>query len=540
MTRASTFRLLARTTDPTNQLMLRAFRLLNPESSKSRSGGNVRLRGVGFLKQRRGWADPSPVNKGPGYRLRARAASEKGFTLIEVLVSALLVVLISAAVAEALVTSGDFTGYTRNHSQADVVAQQDQERMKAMSDAQLTALDQTRTVTLNNTKYTVTSTAEFLDANGGSSCTSRGAAYFKLTSTVGWSGAVGGSAKSVTEESLITRSLAGSMVASVNDQTAAPLAGVNINASGQNTSYTAAATTDQNGCVAFAGLPTDSYTLTYTDLGYVDVDGDSSPTETQSVNQTSTASANTMVMGLAGSVQPSFYTVNSAHTAIPLSGGYELSYYGSGNGNKMSAAKTVGSQTAPASSTAPLTATSLFPFWSPSTTYTNNYQLWGGACEQEQPLQPPTGTGTATVGPGATVVAPAGGTPSVAEPAIDVAVKYNGQYVAPGQVWVTFTGGGSGGACSDKWQNIPSAGTEVVSGVTNYIYPAPFASNAPVGASNASATGDPGTISVCVQYTTGSTTKHQSTSAMTNTNFTAPTPIPVWDLYSTGASGPCT
>jgi len=326
------------------------------------------------------------------------------------------------------------------------------------------------------------------------------------------------------------------MVATADDQTAAALPGVTINVSGQNTAYTAGATTDQNGCVAFAGLPTDSYTLTYTDLGYVDVDGNSGPTQTQSVNQTSTAAANAEVMGMAGSVQPTFYTVNSAHTALPVSG-YELSYFGSGNGNKMSAAKTVGSQTAPAT----LTATSLFPFWSPSSTYTNNYQLWAGACEQEQPLQPPAGTGTASVQPGAAVVASAGGAPSVAEPAIDVAVKYNGAYVPPGAVYVTFTGSGTGGACSDEWKNIPVAGTELVSGVTNYIYPAPFASTAAVGASNASATGDPGTISVCVQYTTGSTTKHQSTSTpMTNTNFTAPTPIPVMDLKSTGVSGPCT
>ena len=64
-----------------------------------------------------------------------------------------------------------------------------------MSDSQLTALHQTRTVTLNNTQYTVTSTATFLDATGGSSCTSRGAAYFKLTSTATWTGAVGGAGR---------------------------------------------------------------------------------------------------------------------------------------------------------------------------------------------------------------------------------------------------------------------------------------------------------------------------------------------------------
>jgi Tfp pilus assembly protein PilV len=527
--------------------MLRVSRTPHAESTTPRSAGNFRLPASAFLKQWPGWVDLPAVNKGFGHRVRARVASHEGFTLIEVLVSALLVLLISAAVAQALVTSSDFTGYTRNHYQADVVAQQDQERMKAMSDSQLTALHQTRTVTLNNTQYTVTSTATFLDATGGSSCTSRGAAYFKLTSTATWTGAVGGAGKSVTEESLITRSLSGSMVATANDQTASPLAGVNINANGQNTSYTTSAVTDQNGCVAFAGLPSDSYTLTYTDLGYVDVNGNSSPTQTQSVNQTSTSAANVEVMGQAGSVSPTFYTVNSSHTTLPAAG-YELSYYGSGNGNKMSAAKTVGSQT---TSQATLTASSLFPFWaSTSTTYTNNYQLWAGACEQEQPLQPPTGSGTATVGAGAVGTSPSGGTPTVAEPAIDVAVKYSGSYVAPGQVWVTFTGTGTGGACSDKWQNIPVAGTELVSGVTKYIYPAPFASTAAVGASNASATGDPGNITVCVQYTTGTTTRHESTTAMTNTNFTAPTPLPAtMDLkndttsgtgHTASASGPCT
>jgi Tfp pilus assembly protein PilV len=527
--------------------MFRASRAQHVEPSKSRSAGNFRLPGTGFLKQRWGWVDPSAVNSGFGHRVRARAAAHEGFTLIEVLVSALLVLLISAAVAEALVTSSDFTGYTRNHYQANVVAQQDQERMKSMSDTALTALHQTRTVTLNNTQYTVTSSATFLDATGGSSCTSRGAAYFKLTSTVSWAGAVGGAGKSVTEESLITRSLAGSMVATTDDQTAAPLAGVNINASGQNSGYSASGVTDQNGCVAFAGLPSDSYTLTYTDLGFVDVNGNASPTQTQSVNQTSTSAANAEVMGQAGSVSSTFYTVNSSHAALTASG-YELSYYGSGNGNKMTALKTVGSGTAAA---ATQTATSLFPFWASSTTtYTNNYQLWAGACEQEQPLQPPTGSGTATVAPGAAGVSPSNGTPTVAEPAIDVAVKYNGAYVAPGQVWVTFTGSGTGGACSDKWQNIPVAGTEVVSGVTKYIYPAPFASTAAVGASNASATGDPGNITVCVQYTTGATTRHESTTAMTNTNFTAPTPLPAtMDLkndttsgtgHTASASGPCT
>jgi prepilin-type N-terminal cleavage/methylation domain-containing protein len=526
--------------------MLRAFRPSPVEPADRRSAGsrassdgrfravNVRLPVPSFLKQCPGWADPSAVDNGFGYRVRARLASERGFTLIEVLVSALLVVLISAAVAEGLITSSDFTGYTRNHSQADVVAQQDQERMKAMSDEQLTALHQTRTVSLNNTQYTVASTATFLDATGGSSCTSKGTAYFKLTSNVSWSGVVGGAGKSVTEESVITRSLAGTLVATVNDQTATPLSGVNIGATGQTTNYTAGAITDQNGCVAFAGLPSDSFTLTYTDLGFVDVNGLSSPTQTQVVNQTSTAAANTEVMGQAGTVAPTFQAENSSHTVIPANG-YELSYYGSGNGNKMSAFKTVGSQTSYAAS---LSGTSLFPFWSPSTTYNNNYQLWAGACEQEQALQPPTGSGAATVAPGAAGQSPTGGVPVVAEPAVDVAVKYNGTLALPTDVWMKFTSS-TGTACSDVWKNVPSVGTETVSGTTYAVYAAPFASTSAAGTATASATGDKGTLSVCADYNHSGTYKYEYTTGFANTNFTAPTIAPIMDLGTSGSTGHC-
>jgi Tfp pilus assembly protein PilV len=491
------------------------------------------LPAVRFLKQWGAWADPTAVNRGFGYRLRARVASEGGFTLIEVLVSAVLVLLISAAVAQALVTSADFTGYTRNHAEANVVAQQDEERMKSMSDSQLTGLHQARTVTLNNTKYTVTSTATFLSATGGSSCTTKSAAYFKLSSTVSWSGAVGATGKSVTEESLITRSLAGSMVATVDDETGNPLANVNITATGQTTGYATGALTDQSGCVAFSGLPTDGYTVGYTDLGYVDVNGNSSPTQTQAVNQTSTASVNAQVMGLAGSVTPTFATVNSSHATLTAAG-YELSYFGSGNGNKMSTAKTVGLQTTP---TTPLTAPSLFPFWSPSTTYTNNYQLWAGKCEQEQPLQPPTGTGTATVNPGASVVASAGGPPIVDMPAVDVAVKYNGGTpVLPTDVWMKFTSS-TGTSCTDTWQNVPRAGTEIVGGITYGVYPGPFASTASTGTANASASGDKGTVQVCADLNN----RYEYSSGFTNTNFTAATPVPnIMDLAISGsASGKC-
>lgn len=238
-----------------------------------------------MLKLRWRSVDPGAVSG--AFRDRGRA--EHGFTLIEVLVSALLVLIISAGVATALVSANDFTGSERGNSQANAVAQQDQERLKSMSDSQLTSLRQTRTVPLNGTQFTVLSTATYLDASGNSSCSSGSNAYFKLTSKVTSPATPGNPAQSVTEETVITRPLAGTLLVKVGDQTGTPLSGAAIAIAGQNTGYNASATTDTNGCVAFAGLPTDGYAITATDPGYVDPNGDATPTQAASVSPTTVA-----------------------------------------------------------------------------------------------------------------------------------------------------------------------------------------------------------------------------------------------------------
>ncbi|MGN6868719.1 MAG: carboxypeptidase regulatory-like domain-containing protein [Solirubrobacteraceae bacterium] len=508
--------------------------------------------------------------------LSERGRAQHGFTLIEVLVSALLVLIISAGVATALVSATDFTGHERNTSQANAVADQDQERLKSMTDSQLTSLHQTRTVSLNSTQFTVVSTAEFLDANGTSSCTSKSEAYFKLTSTVTSAATAGNPGQSVTAEAIITRPLAGSLVVPVQDQTSAALQGATVSISGQNTGYNSSATTDQNGCVAFAGLPTDSYTITATDTGYVDPDGNASPSETATVNQTNVTSAGTMILGSAGAVKVGFVTQGtgvtydqlaspfaSGHGAAPA--GYEISYYGSGNGSNMSnndcllypGTACTGTGTSPVTYTvhasqasSSLTPGNLFPFYMGSTSrYANNYQVWAGSCEQEQPLQPPTVAGTsgvyqtdfATVAPGQ------GATPAVNptvdatvfEPAIDVAVQYNGgTAVAPSHVSIAFSGYNSAGTsvtCVDNWNQVAPVGSETVGGVTYAIYPAPFASQDAKGSATASNTGDPGTIKVCVDYNS----RYEWSPALTTTNFTGPNMVPVMDVKKNGLSGTC-
>jgi prepilin-type N-terminal cleavage/methylation domain-containing protein len=527
-----------------------------------------------------GWrqADPSRVDSRVRDRERPRAASERGFTLIEILVAALIVLIISAGVAEALISATDYTGRERNQSQASEVAQQDQERMKSMTDSQLTSLHQTRYVTLNNTQFTVNSTATFLNANGASSCSNGVTAYFKLTSTVTSATTPGNAGQSFTEETIITRPLGGSMVVPVVDQTGTALSGVAIGVAGQNTHYNAAGTTDANGCVAFAGLPTDSYTITASDPGYVDPNGNTTPSETASITQTGVTNATKFVMGPAGAIQVGFRTVgangevyddipgvNNAPADGTAPAGYELSYYGNEGGSKMTSAACLlatgtctGSGTSPVSFVAPssaasymITANNLFPFNTINpTNYSNNYQVWAGPCEQEQPATPVSGTGSATgfatVLPGQ-ALPPGSPTPpdvTVDEPAIDVAVKYNGTVYVPAHVDILFTGKNTSGTttCTDQWNRVPFVGQETVGGTTYETYPAPFASTVAKGNPGASQTGDPGTLSVCVDYSGSHGSYYEWSPAspgFTNNNFAAATPAPLMDVYKNGIAGSC-
>ncbi len=496
-----------------------------------------------FLKQPGGEVDSSSVDSGLRDRVRSRSTSEHGFTLIEVLVAALITLIISAGVATALVSATDYTSFARGQTNAQAVAEQDQERLKSMSDAQLTSLHQTRTVTLGGSQWTVTSTATFLSATGQSSCTSLSTAYFKIASTVTETTGSGSITTLANVETIITRPLAGSLVAPVDDQIpTTPLSGVGITALGQTTNYTESATTDANGCVAFAGLPTDTYTITATDPGYVDPNGNPSPSESASVNQNGITSANALHMGGAGNLKIGFQTKGSNGTTYAPNG-YETSYYGQGSGLEMtnpgcvlSASGTcTGTGTPPAYSAlstagaATATVGNLFPFYiSSAAQYTNNYQVWAGACPQEEPLQPPSGTDLGTVDPGQAL--PASSDVTVDEPAIDVAVKYSGTTYVPAHVEVIFTGYNSSAAvsCTDTWNQVASVGQETVSGTKYATYPAPFASTAAAGNSLASSDGLQGKIQVCADYNGYSGTS----SLFTNTNFTGATQVPVINATS--------
>ncbi len=115
--------------------------------------------------------------------------SDGGFTLIEVLVTALIVVLLASATASALISTTHTSGDQRVRAEADALASQDQARLRGLSDnelANLTGSAASHTATVSGTTFTVASSSAFQDASGNSSCTSTAQDFYKTSTTVSW------------------------------------------------------------------------------------------------------------------------------------------------------------------------------------------------------------------------------------------------------------------------------------------------------------------------------------------------------------------
>lgn len=493
------------------------------------------------------WADASAVTRGLGRRIRTLSRSEKGFTLIEVLVSALVVTLIAGAVAEALMTNVKVTADQHRRNDAQMLAEQDQERLKGLSAEQLNNLNQTYNATYDGYKFQVSSQAWYLSSTSGAACsTGSGATTFKTISSVSWTDPTNANHALATDESVIAPDAGGSLLAQFHDQTTAPLSGVSVAATGPESE---AATSDVNGCTIFTGLETGTYNLTFTDTGYVDPNGNASPiADTANVASTGIATpsrGNPIELGQAGGITATTFAWqgnNSSNTPTTWTGpAGALSWYGSGSGYSMSNSRTknVGWGT-PASSIATVTAAGgaggLFPFASSlnPASYTNNYQLWAGSCRQEEP---PAGTNAASVTPGYT------GTMQVMEPAIDVTTTYTNSRgattaVTPAHVKITFTNG-SGSSCSDTWGPLTaSSSNQGPGGSLNYVFGAPFASGVTIG-SGASASGQTGSLTVCADYKASGIGNVKATSSSFTDAYGTTTPVTVPIPYTSSSTGTC-
>ena len=209
---------------------------------------------------------PSPATRasrcGP---LRRLASPEAGFTIIEVLISALMLAFIAAAAATAFIGSAHASGYERLRADAQALAQQDENRLRGLTIDQLSNLSQTLApVTLDGTQFTVKETGEYVsDSTGTPSCTNPSADYLQTTSTVTWT-------NMATHPPVVVTGLQTPPVGSTNP-THGTLAVSVINAagsgsSGMNVTINNGATpisqpTANGGCTLFGDLPQGTYSV---------------------------------------------------------------------------------------------------------------------------------------------------------------------------------------------------------------------------------------------------------------------------------------
>ena len=414
-------------------------------------------------------SNPTPFSP-PAWRDRS------GFTIIEVLAASLIVMLLGLAVATGLVTQAQAGGDDQLHSQAELVVNQNQDRLRGETDQTLAGLagqgSSTRTVSATGTSFTVVSSVSVQDASGNSSCTSSSIDYFRISTKVTWSTSVyGGATRVASADSLLARPVTGLLEASTVNQLGAPLAGasVTVTPTGTTSGSAQSQSTDSSGCVVLAALSPGTYAVTATLAGYVNSQDQSTASSSVAVTATGSVAQTVLTLGLAGSLSSRFLA--SASSAAPTYPGQADALTYTGNSSPPSPlANTTATRTIASPSTSLLagqtgltTTTSLYPWFSGTTSspsYQSNYSAYAGQCSFQNPF--PSGSTTTNLGsvsPGASATA------TIQEPFLYMAlVSGLGLPITPRDIVLTYSAGG----CTDQYAAAVATGSggASASGVT--------------------------------------------------------------------------
>lgn len=355
------------------------------------------------------------------HRSRALRA-EAGFSLPEVLVSAIVMVLIAVGTLTTLSATGKAGSEERNRTQAHAIALEDQARLRTMQVSALGVLNEAGTVVEGGRTYTVESKGQFAtDPGSTESCTEDTTYYdyIKVSSTVTWPSI--GSRPPVVLESIVAPpngSLAedrGSLAISVLDASDTGIAGITISGTGPSSF---SGVTGPNGCVVFSSIPEGTYSVEASAPGMIDKDGDPPAPRTTTVVGRST---NTVVLqyDTPGSVDVlAFETRETAGGPLVPSSADSLVVYNTA----MAVPETYGT---PGTFATSLTANPVFPFSSPVSVYP-------GTCTDNLPpamvpeLSPPR-IASATVTAGSTT-----SVASIQVPAVHITVWSGASSSSPG------------------------------------------------------------------------------------------------------------
>jgi Tfp pilus assembly protein PilV len=203
-----------------------------------------------------------------------RARDEAGFALIEVMVSAVLLIVLSLSTLKLIDQSQSTSSNNRSRDVAAQLAQSEQDVIRQMPISALAGGYHTEDVpkTVGKITYSVSSSADWVTDSGGAvTCSTSGrVAYLKSTSTVTWPGM--GTIKPVTADAIVDPGVAalgankGALTVLLSRADGTGTSGITVTAGGVS------AVTDDNGCAVLANLDAGPQTLTYNTAGYVDKD----------------------------------------------------------------------------------------------------------------------------------------------------------------------------------------------------------------------------------------------------------------------------
>jgi hypothetical protein len=207
-----------------------------------------------------------------------RLAAEQGSLLIEVMVSAMIVLVVGFGVLAIVDRTTDLSGQQRQQAIAGNLAQVEIDTVKSFPVSQLSNMRRSTTQTVSGVDYSIATRADWInDSAMTPNCTTPGAAadYLKVQTVVTHPGiGTRSPAKLDTVISPPVRSFnagQGSLAVLVTDRASAAVTGLTVSLTGPAT-FTDV--TNANGCILWGYLPAGSgYTVAFSKAGYVTASG---------------------------------------------------------------------------------------------------------------------------------------------------------------------------------------------------------------------------------------------------------------------------
>jgi type II secretory pathway pseudopilin PulG len=356
---------------------------------------------------------------------RRRFRAQNGFALIEVVVSAALLLVVASGVLAGIEGPSRTSSQNETRSQATDLAQQDQDRMRSMSFSSLIGYTQTTPVTVGKVTYSRYSSAIWIrDNNDPDSCQTQNnqsqGDYLKITSRV-----TPPNGSPVELDSLMAAPAGqynnkGTLAVMITDQANQPVVGQSVTIAGPDNMTVP---TNSIGCAVFGLVTKGNYTATFSSPGWLDPDGNNVVSLATSV----TANSTTIVphqYARSGRINLSFDTkVGAAAPVASAAKGAMVSNSGIQAGTL--------TFNAPASPTQGVTSLALDVYPFPS-----GYNVWAGVCAANNPTLYGAAPVTASPTPGGSVNV------TVRQPALNVTVNRNGSNYQNAHVRVTSTDSG--------------------------------------------------------------------------------------------------